>query len=97
MLRFRGEIRRNAGGRRLRIRKRRGEGRNGMVRVLFLGDKLVTECVFIFRDAYGPSFKCLVGKLNPRDVLSRGFNLTGLFASVACLLCCTNSCHIVFF
>ncbi len=37
-----------------------------------------------FRDAYGPSFKCLVWKLIPQDFWSRGFNLTGLFASVAC-------------
>jgi hypothetical protein len=35
--------------------------------------------------------------LNPQDFWSRGFNLTGLFASVACWLCCTNWCHIVFF
>jgi hypothetical protein len=45
MLCFRGKIRRKASRRRVRIRKRRRGGRKGKVRVLFLGDKRVTECV----------------------------------------------------
>ncbi len=97
MLCFRGKIRRKASRRRVRIRKRMGgrkkrEGKSPF----FLVTSVLLNASSAFRDAYGPSFKCLVWKLNPRDFWSRGFNLTGLFVSVACWLCCTNWCHIVF-
>jgi hypothetical protein len=70
MLCFRGKIRRKA-SRRLRIRKRRGGGRKGKVRVLFLGDKRVTECVFSLQS-------CLLPELQMfgMEVESTGFLVT---------------------
>jgi hypothetical protein len=71
MLCFHGKIRRKASRRRVRIRKTRGEGRKGKVRVIFLGDKCVIECVFSLQ-------RCLRPKLQVfgMEVETTGFLVT---------------------
>ncbi len=67
----------------MRIRKRRGEGRKGMVRVLFLGDKRVSECVFSLR-------RCLWSELQVfgREVESTGCIVTWFQSHMLICVCC---------
>jgi hypothetical protein len=83
MLCFRGKIRRKASRRRVRIRKRRGGGRKGKVRVLFLGDKRVTECVFSFQRCLRPELQVF-----GMEVESTGFLVTWFQSHRLICVCC---------